>query len=151
MKPFQKQHCLSYSIGVLFLGLFYLQCTLIDTFHQWMFSISNKDICLQHTFPWPQRSLCTCGAQANSNMPIKLGLGEILMVVNMENVSQGKSLGREGTKKGKGELHTGKRKRKHINRIKQNIFINFLLLVLFQNTVLSNHLFEVQMIQTDFG
>lgn len=36
----------------------------------------------------------------NSNMPIKLGLGEPLMVVNMENLPQGKSVEREGTKKG---------------------------------------------------
>lgn len=31
---------------VLSLGLFYLCCTLIVTFHHWMFPISNKDICL---------------------------------------------------------------------------------------------------------
>lgn len=42
------------------------------------------------------------------------------MVVNTENAPQGKRLGQKATKRGKGKLHTGRRKSRHTNRIKPN-------------------------------
>lgn len=69
-----------------------------------MFPISNKDICLYHTFlRVPEEFVYLGGTGKTVDMPIKSGLGEALLVVNTENVPQGEKARAGRHKKGKRE------------------------------------------------
>lgn len=66
-----------------------------------MFPISNKHICLYHTFPMASEEFVHLwGTGQTVDMPVKLGLGEILMVVSIENVPQEKKARAGWHKKG---------------------------------------------------
>lgn len=81
---------------------------------------------IAHISPGPSSS-CACGAQEKSRHVNGTGFRRAPYGYKQRMYPWGERLGQEGTKKGRGKLHTRQRKSKHANRTEWNMFIIFLL------------------------